>query len=143
MALFTADNAREMQKRGVEKRRDKREDRELMSNDISDVVREVVVPCESLNDLSKRVKENKHLSHGARIWLDKLGNPKTAYDALQDLYDRVLGKPKQVEHQRVDLTTGGKAFTGFSSVLPVVPNIEEICAVIDAKREAQNKDDDE
>lgn len=142
MALFTKDNAREMQQRGAEKRRDRREDKELMGNDISEVVREVTIPCESLNDLSARVKKNKHLSHGARVWLDRLGNPKTAYDAMQDLLDRVLGKPRQVEQARVDITSGGKAFTGFSSVLPVVPNIEEICAEIDAKREAQNKEDE-
>ena len=34
----------------------------------------------------------------------------------------------------IEINTGPK-FMGFSSVLPIVPNIEEICAQIDAERE--------
>lgn len=141
MALFTAETARPMQQRGVEKRLAQKENRELLDNSISDVVREVTTPGESLNDLGKRVKSNKTYDHATRVWLERFSNPKTAYEALQDLLDRVKGKPKQVEHQRVDVTTGGKAFTGFSSVLPTMPNIEAICAEIDATREQNTEDE--
>ena len=34
----------------------------------------------------------------------------------------------------IEINTGPR-FMGFSSVLPVVPNIEEICAKIDAERD--------
>lgn len=141
MALFTAETARAMQQRGVEKRLERKEERELLDNSIFDVVREVTTPSESLNDLGKRVKSNKTYDHATRVWLERFSNPKTAYEALQDLLDRVKGKPKQVEHQRVDVTTGGKAFTGFSSVLPTMPNIEAICAEIDATREQNTEDE--
>ena len=139
---ITPENAREMQERSAQKKRQKKAAREALLEMLDEVVEEVLTRTDDINDFGKRTKK-KRTSHAARIFFTTLSNPKTAYDAMQDVLDRVLGKPKQVEHQRVDLTTGGKAFTGFSSVLPVVPNIEEICAEIDAKREAQNKDDDE
>jgi|GEM_PF-550164 hypothetical protein len=44
--------------------------------------------------------------------------------------DRLLGLNKV----QVDITSGGQKFTGFSSVLPVIPNIEEIVQKIDAAR---------
>ena len=141
MALFTKENARAMQKLGAEKKIEKKESRELLGGSINEVVYEVTLPREGINDFGRSIKDNKHYCHATRVWLAKFADPKTAYEALQDLLDRIHGKPKQVEHQRVDLTTGGKAFTGFSSVLPVVPNIEEICAEIDARRET-TKDDE-
>jgi hypothetical protein len=57
-----------------------------------------------------------------------------------DILDRLFGKQKQAE--QIDITTGGKAFTGFSSVLPSVPGIEGICAKIDEEREKQNNMDE-
>ena len=45
------------------------------------------------------------------------------------------------EPTKVDITTGGQAFRGFSSVLPQYPNIEEICAKIDAERERNREEE--
>lgn len=137
---ITSENAREMQERSAAKKRQKKAAREALLDMLDEVVEEVLTPSDGLNDLSQRVKK-KRTSHGARVFYATLGNPKTAYDAMRDLLDRVLGKPRQVEQARVDITSGGKAFTGFSSVLPVVPNIEEICAEIDARRDT-TKDDE-
>ena len=66
---------------------------------------------------------------------------KDGFRALMDILDRLFGRPKQAEPTQIDITTGGKTFTGFSSVLPSMPNIKEICAKIDAQRE-QNIDDE-
>lgn len=45
--------------------------------------------------------------------------------------DKLLGLDKV----QVDITSGGKEFKGFSSVLPVVPDIDEIVRRIDEERE--------
>lgn len=142
---ISKETARELQERSVAKRKENKEkqpDKEALNGALHDVVVEITTPCDSLTDFVQRVKQKKSATPAERIWFDKLSSPKTAYDALQDIYDRVIGKPKQAEPMQIDLTSGGKAFTGFSSVLPSVPGIEEICARIDAKREQQNNIDE-
>lgn len=137
---ITSENARQMQELSAEKKRQKKKSREALLAVIDEVVEEVTTPSEDLNDLGKRMKK-KRTSHATRVWLNALGNPKTGYFALQDLILRVVGKPKQEEVAKVDITTGGQAFTGFSSVLPTMPHIEEICAEIDAQREQNTEDE--
>ena len=129
-----------MQELSAQKKREKKAAREKLLAVIDEVVEEVTTPSEDLNELGKRVKK-KRTSHATRVWLNALGNPKTGYFALQDLILRVVGKPKQEEVTQVDITTGGQAFTGFSSVLPSMPHIEEICVKIDAKREQTPEDE--
>lgn len=137
---ITSENARQMQELSAEKKRQKKAAREKLMAIVDEVVDEITAPSEDLNELSKRVKK-KRTSHGARVWLNALSSPKTAYPAMQDLMNRVVGKPKQEEPMQVDITTGGQAFTGFSSVLPSMPHIEEICAEIDAQREQNTEDE--
>jgi hypothetical protein len=142
MGKFTSETAREMQERSVAKRKENQPDKEAMNTSLHNVVEEITTPCDSLKDFVQRVKNKKGATPAERITYDRLSNPKTAYEALQDIYDRVLGKPKQAEPTQIDITTGGKAFTGFSSVLPSVPGIEDICAKIDEEREKQNNIDE-
>ena len=47
----------------------------------------------------------------------------------------------EMEATQIDITTGGQAFRGFSSVLPQMEGIDEICAKIDAERERNNEDE--
>lgn len=56
--------------------------------------------------------------------------------AWEERRDKLLGL--QVEH--VDVTSGGKSFTGFSAVIPDVPGIVEYCARVDAEREARQNE---
>ena len=44
---------------------------------------------------------------------------------------------------QVDITSGGKEFEGFSSVLPVMPGIDEIVRRIDEERERKLSEEDE
>ena len=53
--------------------------------------------------------------------------------------DKLLGLDKV----QVDITSGGKEFKGFSSVLPVVPGIDEIVRRIDEERERKLSEEDE
>nr|WP_301879978.1 hypothetical protein [Alistipes shahii] len=53
--------------------------------------------------------------------------------------DKLLGLDKV----QVDITSGGKEFKGFSSVLPVVPDIDEIVRRIDEERERKLLEEDE
>lgn len=53
--------------------------------------------------------------------------------------DRLLGLDKA----QVDITSGGKEFRGFSSVLPVVPGIGEFVRHIDQERERKLSEEDE
>ena len=53
--------------------------------------------------------------------------------------DKLLGLDKV----QVDITSGGKEFKGFSSVLPVVPDIDEIVRRIDEERERKLSEEDE
>ena len=39
-----------------------------------------------------------------------------------------------IDVKHIDIKSDGKSFTGFASVLPVVPNIEQIIAQVDARR---------
>lgn len=54
--------------------------------------------------------------------------------AWEERRDKLLG----LQTARVDITSGGKTFTGFSSVIPNVPGIVEYCARIDAERERES-----
>ena len=56
--------------------------------------------------------------------------------AWEERRDKLLG----LQTARVDITSGGKAFTGFSSVIPDVPGIVEYCARIDAEREQRDRE---
>lgn len=56
--------------------------------------------------------------------------------AWEERRDKLLG----LQTARVDITSGGKTFTGFSSVIPDVPGIVEYCARIDAEREQQERE---
>lgn len=53
--------------------------------------------------------------------------------------DKLLGLDKV----QVDITSGGKEFKGFSSVLPVMPGIDEIVRRIDEERERKLSEEDE
>lgn len=53
--------------------------------------------------------------------------------------DKLLGLDKV----QVDITSGGKEFKGFSSVLPVMPGIDEIVRRIDEEREWKLSEEDE
>ena len=138
---ITSDNAQQMQERSVAKRKENKPYREALNEALHDVVVEITTPCDSMKDFAQRVKDKRNATPAERIIYNQLSSPKTAYDALQDIFDRVIGKPKQAEPTQIDITTGGKTFTGFSSVLPSMPNIKYICAKIDAQRE-QNIDDE-
>lgn len=145
MGKFTSETATEMQRRSVESRIENninKQDKALTEGCLHNVIVEITTPCPSLKEFAQRVKDKKDASPMERITYNLLTNPKTAKDTLKDILDRVLGKPKQAEPTKIDITTDGKAFTGFSSVLPVVPNIKEICDRIDEEREQQNKDDE-
>lgn len=141
MGKFTSETAREMQERSVLKRKENRPDKDAVEGSLHNVVEEITTPCESLKAFAQRVKDKKDAAPLERIYYNLLNNPKTAKDALKDILDRVLGKPKQAEPTKIDITTGGQAFTGFSSVLPSMPHIEEICADIDAQREQNTEDE--
>lgn len=39
-----------------------------------------------------------------------------------------------IDVKHIDIKSDGKSFTGFASVLPVMPNIEQIIAQVDARR---------
>ena len=52
--------------------------------------------------------------------------------------DKLLGLDKV----QVDITSGGKEFKGFSSVLPVMPGIDEIVRRIDEERERKLSEED-
>lgn len=56
--------------------------------------------------------------------------------AWEERRDKLLG----LQTARVDITSGGKTFTGFSSVIPDVPGIVEYCARIDAEREQRDRE---
>lgn len=56
--------------------------------------------------------------------------------AWEERRDKLLG----LQTARVDITSGGKTFTGFSSVIPDVPGIVEYCARIDAEREQRERE---
>lgn len=58
--------------------------------------------------------------------------------AWEERRDKLLG----LQTARVDITSGGKTFTGFSSVIPDVPGIVEYCARIDAEREQRERESD-
>lgn len=53
--------------------------------------------------------------------------------------DKLLGLDKV----NIDITSGGQKFTGFSSVLPMVPNIEDIVRRIDEERERAERENDD
>lgn len=142
MGQFTSENARDMQERSAAVKREKKAKREKLDAELDIIVDEITAPCDSLKDLAQRVKNTKGLSHLARVYLNDCSDPKKAMDAIKDIMDRVVGKPKQAEPTQIDITTGGKAFAGFSSVLPSMPGVEEICAKIDEEREKQNSIDE-
>ncbi len=56
--------------------------------------------------------------------------------AWEERRDKLLG----LQTAKVDITSGGKTFTGFSSVIPDVPGIVEYCARIDAEREQRERE---
>lgn len=145
MGKFTSETAREMQERSVASRNENKQDKqdkELVEANLHNVIVELTTPCPSLKEFAQRIKDNKDATPLERICYKLLNNPKTAKDVLKDILDRVLGKPKQAEPTKIDITTGGQAFRGFSSVLPSVPGIEAICAKIDEEREKQNNIDE-
>lgn len=57
--------------------------------------------------------------------------------AWEERRDKLLG----LQTAKVDITSGGKVFTGFSSVVPDVPGIVEYCARIDAERERREREE--
>ena len=57
--------------------------------------------------------------------------------AWEERRDKLLG----LQPAKVDITSGGKVFTGFSSVVPDVPGIVEYCARIDAERERREREE--
>lgn len=56
--------------------------------------------------------------------------------AWEERRDKLLG----LQTAKVDITSGGKTFTGFSSIIPDVPGIVEYCARIDAEREQRERE---
>lgn len=56
--------------------------------------------------------------------------------AWEERRDKLLG----LQTAKVDITSGGKTFTGFSSVIPDVPGIVEYCAQIDAQRAERERE---
>lgn len=57
--------------------------------------------------------------------------------AWEERRDKLLG----LQVERVDHTTGGKPFNGFTAVIPDVPGIVDYCARIDAEREQRNREE--
>lgn len=72
-------------------------------------------------------------SEAASTTTEKIGDVRIIAEIRKcaERRDKLLG----LDRVQVDITSGGKAFKGFSSVLPVVPNIEEIVRRIDEERE--------
>lgn len=77
-------------------------------------------------------------SEDATVTDDQIGDVRILAEirAWEERRDKLLG----LQTARVDITSGGKAFTGFSSVIPDVPGIVEYCARIDAEREQRERE---
>lgn len=79
-------------------------------------------------------------SEDATVTDDQIGDVRILAEirAWEERRDKLLG----LQTARVDITSGGKTFTGFSSVIPDVPGIVEYCARIDAEREQRERESD-
>ena len=79
----------------------------------------------------------------------KRAKVRTALVDINTFGNPVVGKPLDapvplgLDKVQVDITSGGKEFKGFSSVLPVVPDIDEIVRRIDEERERKLSEEDE
>ncbi len=58
--------------------------------------------------------------------------------AWEERRDKLLG----LSTAKVDITSGGKAFNGFSSVIPDVPGIVDYCKQVDASRQQAEETSD-
>ena len=90
--------------------------------------------------LKKPIIPVETTSEDATVTDDQIGDVRILAEirAWEERRDKLLG----LQTARVDITSGGKSFTGFSSVVPDVPGIVEYCARIDAEREARNREED-
>lgn len=77
-------------------------------------------------------------SEDGTITDDQIGDVRILAEirAWEERRDKLLG----LQTAKVDITSGGKAFTGFSSVIPDVPGIVEYCAQIDAQRAERERE---
>lgn len=79
-------------------------------------------------------------SESGTITDDQIGDVRILSEirAWEERRDKLLG----LQTAKVDITSGGKSFTGFASVIPDVPGIVEYCAQIDEARKRAEQERD-
>lgn len=87
---FTSDNAREMQERSVASRIDNAEARRRIDENLHEVLA-ALTDDSKLADFARRGKDARNQFQ--RIYGLDLSNPKTARAALNEILDRIKGRP--------------------------------------------------
>jgi hypothetical protein len=90
--------------------------------------------------LGKKILPVVATSESGTITDNRIGDVRILAEirAWEERRDKLLG----LQVERVDHTTGGKPFNGFSAVIPDVPGIVDYCARIDAERDKRTREED-